>query len=378
MSSALQKSVVHLPAARTTVSVHLIDTTTWLKVPLEPLLGPHIEGHEFLECPSHCFLIEHPGGSKLLFDLGTRKDWKNFSPALLQAVGDNDWELFVDKNVQDILGENGFDLETLEAVIWSHWHYDHLGDVSSFPSSTALIVGPGFKDNFLPGYPTSANSMLLESDWEGRELREVTFDRHLVIGGFAAHDYFGDGSFYLIDIPGHTIGHIGAIARTTLSRNDNEKDTFVFMGADVCHHGAEWKPNRHFPLPQHFVPSPSQKVSGCPGARFQNVHRDRRDNQPFYVQTRGFPHNYGDAAESIQRFQDFDAADNILCVIAHETALLDPEFADLRYPRGTLNGWNKSNVAERIRWSFLSDLVHAASHDKVQGTEMGEGLVLTT
>ena len=85
----------------------------------------------------------------------------------------------------------------------SHFHWDHAGDPSTFPSTTALIVGPGTKENFLPGYPADPKSHILKSDYAGRELREVGFsETPLHIGPFRAVDWFGDGSFYLLDSPG--------------------------------------------------------------------------------------------------------------------------------------------------------------------------------
>ena len=53
---------------------------------------------------------------------------------------------------------------------------DHTGDPSTFPAATDLIVGPGFKGAFVPGYPTNETSPVLESAWEGRNLREINFD----------------------------------------------------------------------------------------------------------------------------------------------------------------------------------------------------------
>jgi hypothetical protein len=35
-----------------------------------------------------------------------------------------------------------------------------------------------------------------------RKLVPLAFDSALEIGGFKAHDYFGDGSFYMLDVPG--------------------------------------------------------------------------------------------------------------------------------------------------------------------------------
>lgn len=48
----------------------------------------------------------------------------------------------------------------------SHWHWDHTGDPSLFPTTTDLIVGPGFKDKFVPGYPTKPESGVDESAWQ--------------------------------------------------------------------------------------------------------------------------------------------------------------------------------------------------------------------
>jgi hypothetical protein len=61
---------------------------------------------------------------------------------------------------------------------------------------------------------------LLESDFAGRQFREMSFDgddmKGLKIGGFEALDYFGDGSFYLLESPGHAIGHLCGLARVTM------------------------------------------------------------------------------------------------------------------------------------------------------------------
>jgi len=52
-----------------------------------------------------------------------------------------------------------------------------IGNPFKFEPNTALIVGPGSKDTFLPGYPTSEGSPLLESDWTGRDLVEIRSSR---------------------------------------------------------------------------------------------------------------------------------------------------------------------------------------------------------
>jgi glyoxylase-like metal-dependent hydrolase (beta-lactamase superfamily II) len=85
----------------------------------------------------------------------------------------------------------------------SHSHFDHCGNPSTFPASTKLVVGPGTQSDCRPGYPLNPNATGPESDFLGRELVEIQFPEHSpTINGMKSYDYFGDGSFYLLDAPG--------------------------------------------------------------------------------------------------------------------------------------------------------------------------------
>lgn len=44
----------------------------------------------------------------------------------------------------------------------------------------------------------------------------------------AAIDYFGDGSVFVIDTPGHITGHVNLLARTSPT-------SWAFLGGDCCH-----------------------------------------------------------------------------------------------------------------------------------------------
>lgn len=51
-------------------------------------------------------------------------------------------------------------------MIWSHWHWDHIGDGAKYPSSTDIVVGPGFTENFVPGWPENPNGRIPSSSLE--------------------------------------------------------------------------------------------------------------------------------------------------------------------------------------------------------------------
>ena len=222
--------------------VQIIDTTAQIQGPVHVFAYPEIYGHKFLRVPCLSFLVEQvSSGRKVLFDLGLRKDYKNSPPAVMGIINSPGWEIEIEKSPSEILQGNGVDVAggAIEAIVWSHWHFDHTGDPSLFPHSTAVITGTGVKEALLPGYPTNPHSPIAESALQGREHREIDFDKtsNLKIGQFPAFDYFGDGSFYLLDAPGHAIGHMCGLARTKSTLEGDEEDTFIFMGGDTAHHG---------------------------------------------------------------------------------------------------------------------------------------------
>ena len=314
--------------------------------------------------PCFSFLIEHPSRKAILFDLAIRKDWEKL-PSYQKFV-EMKWEINVGKDVATILKENSVDVDggAIESIIWSHHHWDHVGNPSTFPSSTGLVVGPGFEKAYLPGYPTREDSSLLETDFEGRSLREIIFEKEgggLRIGRFNALDYFGDGSFYLLDTPGHTIGHICGLARTSSS-----PDTFIFMGGDASHHGGEFRPTQYLPIPKEIKPSPLKRRSGaCPGELLQHVHAHGAADKPFYYVTSSFAHDKTVADWTIDGLGEFDAHENILLLTAHDDAVVDPAQFDF-YPK-SLNDWYKKGVARKVKWLFLGDFEEAVEANEKGG-----------
>lgn len=92
------------------------------------ILEPAVPEHDLLRCPAYSFLIEPPSGRKVLYDLGTRKDWDNLPPLVQGLLKHHDLSIKVEMNVAEILRESGVPVAdfAIEALIWSNWHYDHI------------------------------------------------------------------------------------------------------------------------------------------------------------------------------------------------------------------------------------------------------------
>lgn len=337
MASRTATRHVEIPHSQFTVSVSIVDTTTslWniesslLIKPAYSFTSPYWSG------PSYSFLIRHPNGN-LLFDLGTRKDWETSLPPSCKYIKELGWKVHVDKDVPELLTANGVKLTDINAIAWSHHHWDHVGDPSLFPPSTDLVVGPGFKGEYLPAYPSDPNGKILDSDHAGRQVLELDFDkdnRACQVGGFRALNWFRDGSFYFIDAPGHTVGHICALARTTPSESGID-GSFLFMGGDIAHHCGEHRPSSCHLLPESFSVAQADPPLSRSSAFYQC----------------GSAHNMEDAAQSLQKLMDLEADERVWVVSAHDGSLLEEgvEF----FPKEA-NDWKTKGWREKTFWKFL-------------------------
>lgn len=333
-------------------------------------LQPDYTGHPHLTGPALSFLISHPSSKPILFDLGIRKDWQNL-PSYPRFVERN-FQISVEKDVYEILKENGMDVDggAIASIVWSHHHWDHVGDPSRFPASTELVVGPGFQAAHLPAYPTRKDATLMDTDFQGREVREIDIKSEgqgLQIGRFNAYDYFGDGSFYLLDTPGHSIGHQCGLARTS-----SNPDSFIFMGGDASHHGGEFRPTPYLPIPKEIKPSPlKRRGQACPGHLLQDIHPHENANSQFYYVTSGFAHDKKVADWTIDGLGEFDAQGNVLMLMAHDDAVVDPAQFEM-YPKN-LNDWYQKGIGEKLRWLFLADFEEAVEQKEKGGKPFSWG-----
>jgi glyoxylase-like metal-dependent hydrolase (beta-lactamase superfamily II) len=348
------------PPSDSTVRLRAIDTKTHMCVSSKGFIQPTLPGFEILNLTSITFLVEHLTlNKKVLFDCGARKDFENFSPRIKERLNLNVKGLKIEKDVHDIVRDAGISLEQLDATIWSHWHWDHHGAPEKYSSKTDIVVGNGFKKNFMPGYPTSPDAIFLDANFENREVREISFTDDFRIGSFRAHDYFGDGSFYLLDTPGHAIGHMCGLARTTPT-------TFVFLGGDICHFGGSFRPTSAIPLPD---PVPNTHLDQglphpCPCSLFTEVHpagssSAASQSSPFFEVTSFTQSAYLDreqAAESIKELQLFDEHPDVLVCIAHDPTLIKVLPFLNNQPDQDLNDWQKNGLKGKAQWGWLNEL----------------------
>ena len=121
MSPAAKSApILNIPESESTVHVRVINSTSRIRgIPVRTFFEPEIKGFEVLDCPAYSFLIEHPpSGRKVLWDLGVRKDWKNFAPRILKRIGDGGWQVTVEKGVAELLQEGGVKPEEIDSIIW--------------------------------------------------------------------------------------------------------------------------------------------------------------------------------------------------------------------------------------------------------------------
>ncbi|KAF4555239.1 Cytochrome P450-like protein 80 [Elsinoe fawcettii] len=347
------KARVIIPPGGTSVTVKLINPVNFGPAILQRFMAPPVPGLEtFKTSPSLSFLIEHPSGRRLVWDLGIRKDYQNYSPSIAAYLPTTKYSIEVEKNVIDILREGGIEPQSIEAVIWSHWHWDHIGDPSTFPSSTDLVVGPGFKDAMLPGAPANPESPIQQSDYEGRSLREITFEGAdtLLIGKFRAYDFFQDGSFYLLDSPGHAVGHMCGLARTT-----TEPATFILLGGDVCHYAGIFRPSGLLPVPAKISPHPCRPGMEsvlCPGHAWEELQksRGRTSDDPLFDMTFGLDIPLANMTKC--HLQELDCDDDVFVIIAHDSTVRD---GVAHFP-ASLNDWKAKGLGARLKWAFMRDL----------------------
>lgn len=161
--------------------------------------------------PILAFVMQHSVTKEyFLFDLGTRKDLENLTPGMKEFISPLETSpCKVPQDVAESLAKGGLKPEEIKHVCLSHLHFDHTGNQALFTNSTFLLGGES-KTLLSPGYPEDPQSFYDSRLYPKDRTKFLNVDEHgwEPIGPFPhALDYFGDGSLYIVDAPGHLQGH---------------------------------------------------------------------------------------------------------------------------------------------------------------------------
>ncbi|KAH7909072.1 beta-lactamase-like protein [Hygrophoropsis aurantiaca] len=200
-----------------------------LRVPLDFIVAGSAPT-DFMKCPSLAFSLSHSKNhTRLVFDLGVRRDLEAYPPSV-QSFLNKTILVDVKQDVAESLVKGGLPPEQVDAVIVSHLHWDHVGDPTPF-TKAKFLVGGACRDILTSGYPVNSESGILANSIPVERAQFLTaFEFCTSIGPFPrAFDYFGDGSMYIIDAPGHLPGHVVVFARTSAD------GAWILLGGDAAH-----------------------------------------------------------------------------------------------------------------------------------------------
>ncbi|KAF2099881.1 Metallo-hydrolase/oxidoreductase [Rhizodiscina lignyota] len=224
-----------LPVANASVRVHLLDGGSFGKADIAKL---HNGRHGEIRLYDWCFLIQHRNsGRNILWDLGISSDRTLYTPWVLpmydevEAIGPR-------QTLQEQLRDRGVEPKQVDTVIFSHAHWDHCRPFTKeFPNARAYF-GPGTKRHCSPGHLENGEASS-NVQWDGRffDIDGRATEPWSELEGpwkkfdpfHNAMDFFGDGSVWIIQAPGHMPGNLCAAVKVEGS------DSWVVLGSDCCH-----------------------------------------------------------------------------------------------------------------------------------------------
>lgn len=209
--------------------------------------------------PSMSFLIRH-ASHNIVFDLGMRKILDNYPTSIRPHLATRQ-PITTAPDTSDSLRSGGLEPSNVDIVVLSHVHYDHVGTPSDFDKAL-FVVGYGvrhllqhgmkyhsaakFEKDLLPEdrivelpiqtrLPDYAQPVQNEMPPSARQINDIQPEgsnnrQWQRLGPLNnAIDLFGDGRIYVVDSPGHLVGHLNLLVCTSPGH-------WVYLAGDACHH----------------------------------------------------------------------------------------------------------------------------------------------
>jgi glyoxylase-like metal-dependent hydrolase (beta-lactamase superfamily II) len=180
--------------------------------------GLRVKKEDWLTVPVPAFLVEHPGVGPILIDTGFHPSVAVKPQANLGRLSQftfKDVQMTTEQSAPAQLRKRGIEPSAVKVVLMTHLHIDHASAISEFPDSTFVVSSAEWEaasnNGQLHGYVKRQfdhgfDYRLLDFEGPGAES----------FSGFArSFDVFGDGSVRAVYTPGHTLGHMSIVLRTT-------------------------------------------------------------------------------------------------------------------------------------------------------------------
>lgn len=180
-------------------------------------------GWTWIEFPATVAVIDHPKHGVVLFDTGYSERFFQATRRWPASLYPRVTPVFLDEKATALaqLKELGIRADDVRSIVLSHFHADHIGGLGDFAKARYVYDKSAFMAvRELKGWRALRKAFLpelLPADFEDRsrsicewsappaELSELS----------QGVDLFGDGSVWMLSLPGHTVGHVGLFVRTS-------------------------------------------------------------------------------------------------------------------------------------------------------------------
>ncbi len=153
--------------------------------------------------PVSMWIIDHPKGL-VVFDTGNNVAITENCKAYW-APGNCDFLKPSQKREDTIdmqLKKLGYSVDKVKAVVTSHTHLDHGGNIEMFPNAIHVIQK---KELYQGWWPEKFQGRTTPGSFVMADLDNAREFNYLELAG--DYDLFGDGTLQILSTPGHTLGH---------------------------------------------------------------------------------------------------------------------------------------------------------------------------
>jgi glyoxylase-like metal-dependent hydrolase (beta-lactamase superfamily II) len=195
---------LHSPAAAQVKGLYWTTSGMFGPFPITDLI-PSVpkEKARNITIPVSMWVIDHPKGL-VVFDTGNNAAISDGGCKNYWVPGNCDGlrpsqkrDDVIDRQLQKL----GYSTDKVKAVITSHSHLDHIGNIKMFPKAVHVIQKKELYQAWWPEKFQRGGGVFVMGDFDGpaRDFNYLELD--------GDYDLFGDGSVMILSTPGHTLGH---------------------------------------------------------------------------------------------------------------------------------------------------------------------------